>query len=237
VLRSVGQVDSNASAAAVEPEGRRRIGLLVVGLAAVALLLAGCGGGGGSSAPKADAWKSLPFKPNQVVNNGDPDSEAEGGSDGITTVSSLGNNRFQVTVQNDSALGTINAFTWVPPHGLRITAVTSSSTGSCRLDSGNIVCRATLTAPKCTCVPGGEITIRFKGVTPTVTSTLGGTKHLVTTGLQYGSLRVDSVTPVPYIIPTSPSEPTPATADLPFCPRGQHSTSARRCIETGAAGR
>jgi hypothetical protein len=231
-------VGSDVAGVGVQPERRRPSGFLLIGLGAVVLLLAGCGGGGGgASAPKADAWKSLPFKPNQVVNNGDPDSEAEGGSDGITTVSALGHNRFQVTVQNDSALGTINSFTWVPPRGLRVTAVTSSSTGSCRLDAGNIVCRATLTAPKCTCVPGGEITIRFEGVLPTVTSTLGGTKHPVTTGLQYGSLHVDSVTPVPYIIPTSSSEPTPATADLPFCARGQHSTGARRCIETGAGGR
>jgi hypothetical protein len=193
--------------------------LLAVGL------LAGCGGGGGAHA-KDQSYGSKPLKPNSYVNNGDPDSQAASALGAGTTLSSDGKGHFTLRVQNQSSFGIINNFTWAPPPTLKATGVSSSSKGSCRLAGGSISCQAKIQPPKCTCKPGPNVVIHFSGKT-----VKGYNGDAV--GYVGGSLRVGGITPVPYIVPSSPNPLLSTTPDLPFCAKGEASTARKPCVKPG----
>jgi hypothetical protein len=196
---------------------------MVVGIC----LLSACGGGSTGARPDL---LSQPYHPNPVQNTDDPDTANESGSDILTTLTALGSGHYDLLVVNDSPLGSINGFSWTPPPDLRVNAVSGSSSGHCALAKGVITCQATLVAPKCTCEPGGSVTVHFNGVIPgAYRRQIGATRP----GFTYGSVMVESLTPVPYVIPSFLSQSSAAIADLPFCKPRQHNSSAHRCIETG----
>jgi hypothetical protein len=206
---------------------RQRMPLVVVGALSVLALLAGCGGGGQSHILTTGQYAPIAAAPVIEGENKDPDQGAKSGLDVMVVTTSLGKGRFQLLVRNTSSIGFINTFRWVPPPNATITALTSVSTGNCRLLNGSISCRLVLRPPSCTCKgDGGSVKIRF-----TARIDLGG--HGLTHGFQYGSLRVDSETPVPYIIPSSPDEKLSQVADLPFCDKGRSTTKAKPCIQHG----
>jgi hypothetical protein len=130
----------------------------------------------------------------------------EGGDDDVadnTNASSvlrpLGHGRYELEIQNTSRIGFINSFRWVPPPKLTITAITSSSRGTCKVDSsGSIACVATLPPPKCLCRPsGGTVTVDFTTPPAEVLKIQGYTINSGTLGARF---EVVAMTAVPYLI-------------------------------------
>jgi len=140
----------------------------------------------------------------------DPDQSLKGDAAGMTVVRHIGGDRYELLVQNTSDIGFINTFEWSPPAGLRITGVSSSSTGRCALVNGGIGCAATLRPPRCTCNgSGGAVTIRFTA--QELPGARAGVAHLT----------IRAMSPVPYIIPSHLGE---NLGDLPVCKSGQSSS-------------
>jgi hypothetical protein len=166
----------------------------------------------------------------------DPDAMHKAGTDLSSVIRSLGNNHYQLVVTNTSSIGFINTFTWAPPAGATIMAVSSNS--DCRLLDGLISCSLALRPPTCTCRgDGGRVTIGFtaKARPGATTSRYGwpNSGNGNTYGWTNAWLRIGSETPVPYVIPSSPLENPARTADLPLCKKGQLGTTAQPCIQQG----
>src|SRR3954453_4108081 len=160
----------------------RRAGILAV----VALAL--------SVAPFASA--AAPPGPPPI----DSDTQAKNTTDAVFILRWLGNGRYQLEGQNTRGIGFINSFDWVPPPGLSIRSVDGTVGGKCKLVTGNISCTGKLKPPRCTCLPGGEMTISFS-------ATGGGPGEEKGIDVYHGSigsyLAIKTVTPVPYHIPSS----------------------------------
>jgi hypothetical protein len=188
-------------------------------------LVAGCGGDGdedfGTVPPPLVPSPQLAAPLAGV----DPDQNPEASSDVSATVTSLGGGRYRLLVQNGSDVGFVNSFEWTPPAGVTVTGVTRSSTGRCELDAGAISCRATLRPPKCTCRPGGQMTIEFAARVPQSADTQYGVAG--------GFVKIRELTPVPYLIPSAPDQQLPPEADLPLC-AGEESTNEKPCLPSGA---
>jgi hypothetical protein len=192
-------------------------------------LLAGCGGDGDRSAQPTGPYAPIKASPMFRGEFQDPAAGIVSGADASSLVRFLGGNRYQLVVTNTSSIGFINTFTWFPPDGAKIVAVTRSDNGDCALSDGAIECTLALRPPTCTCKgDGGTVTIGFTAKTP---SARDGYTHGI--GLQYSSLIITSETPVPYTIPSSPLQKLSDIADLPTCKRGQPSTNAKPCIRQG----
>ncbi|MDX6441572.1 MAG: hypothetical protein QOE43_1301 [Gaiellaceae bacterium] len=187
--------------------------------------VAGCGGGGGGGAT-TQSYGAKPLKPNDYSNNGDPDSQPGTTLGASTTLTSDGKGHFTLRVQNQSSFGAINDFAWSPPPTLTVTSVTGSSKGSCRLAGGIISCQAKIEPPKCTCQPGPSVLVHFSGKT-----VKGFGNDAV--GYSGSSLRVGGITPVPYIIPSSPNPLLTTVPDLPLCAPGEASTARKPCVQPG----
>jgi hypothetical protein len=135
------------------------------------LLGAGCGGSGNDTstagAPVVKTTEEqgqigniVPDPPppgNQTV---DPDLRTKGGADVAWVIRSLGNDRFELSIQNTSRIGYLETFDWRPPSGDTIESVTESSSGSCSLTDGQLHCESLhLKPPACLCQPGGTETV------------------------------------------------------------------------------
>jgi hypothetical protein len=156
------------------------------------------------------------------VSRGDPDSSVKGDTGALYTMTALGKDSYELYVENTSEIGFINTFQWVPPAGLKVTAITHTSTGRCQLAGGSIACDSTLRPPKCTCnASGGNVTIRF-----TAKSLPGTAKNH---GWVNAKLRIGNMTPVPYVIPSTPDRIS-SLSDLPLCKPGQRTSEAHPCL-------
>jgi hypothetical protein len=202
--------------------------LVLFALSVLVVTLSACGG---SARAPTSTPQETPLRVNPATLSDDPDSAFPSGTDILTTLSDLGSGHYQLTVQNESPLGTINTFTWTPPADLHVTALTGSSVGHCNLQGRSITCQTTLVAPKCTCRRGGITSVHFKGIVSSPRSAKNGVA--IHAQLPGGIVTVGALTPVPFVIPSSPSQPVPASADLPFCKPNQHTSRAHPCIETG----
>jgi hypothetical protein len=153
----------------------------------------------------------------------DPNALGKGSADAVTTVRWVSPGTYELDVQNTSGIGYINQFTWVPPVNLTVTAITSSEGGRCALVGGDIQCNGKIAPPKCTCLAGGDLTVKFtaKGLEPTFAN-----GYWTYYGIVGAYLQIQQMTPVPYHIPSS--LPT-VGADLPLCKKGQTSTKAHPC--------
>jgi hypothetical protein len=72
--------------------------------------------------------------------------------------------KYQVEVENTSAIGYIKTFTWQPSDAITLTSITSTQGGSCRIASNSIICTASrrgITPPTCTCRAGGSMEVNF----------------------------------------------------------------------------
>jgi hypothetical protein len=146
-----------------------------------------------------------------VIWHGVPGSSGGEGGNGVepmgtieyfTTLRPLGDQKYELDVQDASAIGTIDQFTWNAPPGLTITAVTGSSGANCSLASGAISCSGHLATPQCLCTGSGGIAkIQFtaSGDAPTVVN-----GHDVIHGLSWSYLHITKMTPVPYLVPDVP---------------------------------
>ena len=181
--------------------------------------LAGPGGqvAGGGAAPSQSASPSAP--PNII----DPDLTGKQTQDVNWSIDWLGNGKYRLLVQNTSGVGFVNSFDWVAAPGMKITAVTSTSTGSCKVKNNVLACVGNLKPPKCTCLPGGSMTIEFTATGDNTTDPKGVQTSY---GVQGSYIAVKTVTPVPYHIPSSLSA---SSADIPLCTTGQKSTKAKPC--------
>jgi hypothetical protein len=209
---------------------RREVKVVLGCLAALTAVAvsAGCGSGNANSEPTA---KELYAQQIQVgtfsaaAKGMDPDELDRSGADVDTSVRQLGQNRFELTVQNISDVGFVNSFWWHASN-LRIVSVTSSSGGTCRpTDANTIQCQGmTIAPPKCTCLPGGSAWVRF------VAKPVGRetASYPVFHGVQGSRLRVGEMTPVPYHIASFQGSQN--NADLPLCAKGRASTRDKPCV-------
>jgi hypothetical protein len=122
-----------------------------------------------------------------------------GSTDVQGSLTALGHGRYRLTVQNISAKGIVDTFTWEPPE-LTITAVDGSKGGVCRVTSnGGISCNGRLRQPGCLCDgSGGSLTVEFSARRNPGSSTQPG--------LDGRSLHVTSLTPVPQLVPSTKQE-------------------------------
>ena len=129
-----------------------------------------------------------------------PNTIGRGSGDAVTVVRWIGPGLYQLDVQNTSGIGFIDTFSWVPPAGLTITAVTSSEGGKCALVSGDIKCNGKIAPPDCTCRAGGDLTVNFtaSGLDPTFAN-----GYSTSYGMEGAYLQIEQMTPVPYHIPSA----------------------------------
>ena len=140
----------------------------------------------------------------------------------LTTLSVGSNGHFTLRVQNNSALGILNTFAWSPPPDLTISEVTrKTSTGTCQLMDGDIRCQGSLPPPRCTCETGPERAHHLSGHAreehqrsrpPVAQNTL-------VVGVGFGSLHVQGLTPVPYIVPSAVGQVNPDVPDVQLAHR------------------
>jgi len=152
------------------------------------------------------------------------DPAVRSNADAVAVVRWIAPGVYQLDVQNTSGIGFINQFNWSPPANLTITAVTSSEGGKCSLVGGNIQCNGKVAPPRCTCLPGGDLTVNFtaRGLEPQMINGV-----MTWYGLVGAYLQITQMTPVPYHIPsTLPRD----VADLPLCKKGQTSTKLHPCL-------
>jgi hypothetical protein len=121
------------------------------------------------------------------------------------TLHTLGGGRYRLQVGNTSGIGSIDAFTWSPPSGLTITAVSSAKGATCAVAAnGSITCRGKLHPPRCLCeTNGGAVDVYFtaSGLKPSEEN-----GHPVYSFLGNGHIRITKMTPVPYLIPETQEE-------------------------------
>jgi hypothetical protein len=128
------------------------------------------------------------------------------GTDALSILTSLGADRYRLVVENTSSIGSIDGFTWSPPAGWTVTAVTrNTGAGTCSVASdGRIACKGSLRAPACLCTPsGGKLVVQFTahGVTHSK-----GPVHAMTFGTGGARVHITAMTPVPFLIPDTPQE-------------------------------
>jgi len=119
--------------------------------------------------------------------------------DVITQVKVLAANKYQLRVTNVSGVGYLDTFSWTPPQGVTIAAVTSSEGARCQLVDNNISCTGKIAPPSCTCEAGGSMTVNF--IATGLASTFAD-GYETSYGVVGSFLQVTSVTPVPYHIPS-----------------------------------
>jgi hypothetical protein len=198
------------------------------------VLLAACGGSGKNAADTSTTGENAPIAATILTHNSngqtfvDPDSENKMGSDLLYVVLQLPSGRFQLTVTNRSALGFVNSFTWKAPPNVKLTSLLTNANGHCTLSDEQIVCSGiALKPPSCTCLgDGGKAVLTF-------TAKQAPPKYGQHAGWEYSAMTIGAMTPVPYVIPSSPTEKPGRNADLPLCVKGQTSTAAKPCVYTG----
>jgi hypothetical protein len=213
--------------------------LVVAGGVAAAVILTQQGGGSfvGPSAAQLYAQQAKYGTFGAYVPGSDPDETDRGGNNVDDTVRFLGNDRYELTIQNVGFLGYINSFWWNAPN-IVITKVISSSSGSCQagsektvvtqygaLPEGSVRCQGMAIAPpKCSCEGGGTATVTFAGH-PIVS------KKGVIYGVVESRLVLGDLTLVPYHIPSYLGGAA-NQEDLPLCAKGQQSTKGHLCVHT-----
>ena len=93
----------------------------------------------------------------------DPDQAAKASTDVNISLRTLSDGTYSLLVQNQSGIGYIDSFAWVPGPGWKVTAIIGTKDGKCTLADGGIACVGKIDPPeKCTCQPGGRMTITLK---------------------------------------------------------------------------
>ena len=123
--------------------------------------------------------------------------------------------QYQIELENTSGVGYINAFAWVPPSGLTVTAVTKTSGGRCNVVENEIRCTGAkrgIAPPSCMCRVGGFMTVTF---TATGYSPKFNGRYWTYYGIG-SDTRITQMTPVNYAIPSTMAQ----VPDLPLCQPG-----------------
>jgi hypothetical protein len=135
--------------------------------------------------------------------------------------------QYRLNVENTGDT-VIKAFTFIPASTLHVTAIVSSSAGSCQASGGGFSCTVSMNPPPCMCSPGDSVNILFSG-----NGESAGSK------VQIGSMMINAsgggsiAAPVntPPVVTTPPKvTPKPAVKKkAPFCKKGQKSTKKKPC--------
>ena len=97
----------------------------------------------------------------------DPDQAAKVASDVNLSLRAIKSGVWMLTVQNQSGLGYIDSFAWVPGPGWTVTTILATSYGKCIVNNGAMSCNGKISPPeRCTCMPGGKMTITFQMTGP-----------------------------------------------------------------------
>ena len=188
---------------------RARCGPVSMAVIACVLLLAGCGDTNRNVTSTTPGSEPLTV-PTPELRNGDgtaaaadPDSQLRQVPSVQTSLVHTGGNRYVLTVANASDIGSIDAFKWVVPEGVRVTNIASATGGSCSVVStaspaghsvDAISCAVHLHPPSCTCLgDGGKVAVRFEAVLA---------KSLTGHGLA-GATQVTALTPVLKPVPSA----------------------------------
>ena len=133
---------------------------------------------------------------------GDPDQAAKAATDVNESLQQIRSGTYQLLIQNQSGIGSIDSFAWVPGPGWHVTSVIRTSPGTCDVVGGALACRGNIPPPKrCTCLPGGQMTITFRMVGPP-DPPRSKQKGTVVVGTAGGYLAVKTVTLTNHHIPT-----------------------------------
>jgi hypothetical protein len=124
------------------------------------------------------------------------------GSDAEVVLSTK-DGHYVLDVHNTSGVGYLDRFTWTPPPGWTVTKILKTSGGTCQVSSKGIIwCSGKIQPPTCLCRGDGAIlTIEFTASVPPDTTKNG---HPLLFGSAGALLRIQAMTPVPYLIPGTP---------------------------------
>ena len=138
----------------------------------------------------------------QVLNAEDVSRQELGGADASTILRQTGTNTYVLDVVNTSGIGYIDHFSWTAPEGWKITGVTSADGGQCKVSGARtIACSGRLRPPKCLCTQsGGAVSIAFSAKAKSYSIENGIRVYHAAVG---GVLKVDRMTPVPYLVPAT----------------------------------
>jgi hypothetical protein len=127
--------------------------------------------------------------------------------------------RFELIVVNTSSIGYLDQFRWVPPPGTTLTTLTSVKGGTCSITNNTLECTGKIAPPICTCLPGGRITIDFYATGPA--PSFGGGMYL----------QIETMTPVPYHIPSFLTPAQSLALDLPKCKPATKATKTHKATK------
>jgi hypothetical protein len=138
---------------------------------------------------------------------GDPDQAAKVSTDVNMSLQTIKPGTYRLLIQNQSGIGSIDSFAWVPGPGWRVTSVTQTSQGTCVVVDAALACNGKIQAPKqCTCQPGGQMSITFRMVGPP-DPPASKKQGLVVVGTVGGYFVVKTVTLTNHHIPTELPNP------------------------------
>lgn len=182
------------------PGGSRGLAVTGIAISLLAALLLPSFAGAASPAASSPA---SPASPDKL----DPDQAAKVSTDVNTSLVVLSSGRYELNIQNQSGVGAINSFAWVPGPGWHVTSVVRTSGGKCVVTSGALACSGKIAPPKhCTCEPGGQMAVVFNmtGPKPPPKSKTRGT---ITVGTSGGYFVVKTVTFTNHHIPSALPNP------------------------------
>jgi hypothetical protein len=141
--------------------------------------------------------------------------------------------QYRLNVENTGD-GPLTSFTFVPAPTLHVTALVSSTSGSCSLAGGGFTCSVNLEPPPCMCNPGGNVSVLFTGNGESAGSSVKvGTGGVTVQATGGGAIAAPATTP-PVVTPpaTTPPKATPKPTvkkKTPLCKKGQKSTKKKPC--------
>jgi hypothetical protein len=134
----------------------------------------------------------------------DQDTGARAGTDTTWVLRDLDPpGHYELAVYNTTAIGYINQFRWTPGPGTNITVISKVVGGTCSIDNGSLECKGKIAPPICTCLPGGSLTVDFYATGPSPAANM--------------YLALETITPVPWHIPSFLSPLQALELDLPTC--------------------
>jgi hypothetical protein len=137
----------------------------------------------------------------------------------VMTVHDLGNGHWELSVFNTNPNAKfIGTYWWIPPVGMKITALQGVKGGKCTLGGNSLSCKGNVAPPNCNTCIGASMTMDFtaQGDEPTFVKTSYGGYYI-----NYGVLGILNVTSLN------------SFSDLPTCAKGHVSTKAKPCQAPG----
>jgi hypothetical protein len=144
----------------------------------------------------------LLLAPVAAAEQGDPDQAAKVSTDVSEALVTVAPGTYRLLIQNQSGVGSIDTFAWVPGPGWHVTSVVKTSQGRCVVVDAALACNGRIAAPtRCTCLPGGQMAVTFHMTGPP-DPPRSKTQGVISVGTAGGYFTVKTVTLVNHHIPT-----------------------------------